>query len=87
MTNTFLLEWYITKSGLKKNFLAQKLCVTRTTLRNKINNKSQFTFGEVENLCAALGISSLAERTKIFFSQDVDINVNTHEQESTHENA
>lgn len=67
MTNTELLMKYIKDSGLKLQYIAEKMGISRSSLNNKICNRTEFRIGEVESLCAILGISSIAERHKVFF--------------------
>ena len=68
MTNTEELRKLIDKSGLKLQYLAQALGISRYTLNNKIENRSQFKSGEIKALCGLLGINSLSERERIFFA-------------------
>jgi hypothetical protein len=68
MTNTELLREAITRSGLKLQFIADTLGISRFALNNKIENKSQFKSGEIKTLCNLLGIESLSEKELIFFA-------------------
>ena len=68
MTNTELLREAITRSGLKLQFIADTLGISRFALNNKIENKSQFKSGEIKTLCNLLGIESLSEKERIFFA-------------------
>ena len=68
MTNTELLREAITRSGLKLQFIADTLGISRFALDNKIENKSQFKSGEIKTLCNLLGIESLSEKELIFFA-------------------
>lgn len=63
-----LLEERIEASGLKKNFLAGKLGITRQALANKIDGRNEFTAREIKILCEELRITSLRERDTIFFA-------------------
>ena len=67
MTNTDLLMQYIKNSGLKLQFIADKMGISRTALNMKIHNKSEFRTGEIEVLCGLVGIDSVDERHKVFF--------------------
>lgn len=68
MTNTELLKEFIDKSGLKLQFIAEALGISRYTLNNKIENRSQFKPGEMKTLCELLGIKSLSDKERIFFA-------------------
>lgn len=68
MTNTSLLEQYITNSGYKRGFLAEKLGLSRFTLAQKINNKSEFKANEIDMLCVILNIDT-ETRMAIFFAK------------------
>lgn len=68
MTNTIELKKLIEKRGLKLQYLAQALGISRYTLNNKIENRSQFKVGEIKALCELLGIESLSERERLFFA-------------------
>lgn len=72
MTNTILLEEYISKSGYKKSFIAQTLGITAYALALKINNKSEFKATEIDILCKLLNIG-IEDRMRIFFAQLVDL--------------
>lgn len=68
MTNTELLKAKIEESGLKREYLANKLGITRYSLTNKISNKSEFKASEIPKLCTELNIKSAKERDRIFFT-------------------
>lgn len=72
MTDTQLLRKRIKKSGFKMQYIAEKLGISRFTLLQKIENKSDFRVSEVEALCNLLGIDSLEEKNCIFFAQLVE---------------
>ena len=72
MTDTVLLKQRIKDSGLKLQFIAEKMGISRYTLTMKINNDSEFTTSEVESICNILGIDSLTERNDIFFAKQVE---------------
>lgn len=67
MIDTQMLEDEIIKSGKKKTYLAEKLGITIQSLKQKINNKSDFKTNEVLILCQELNISKLSDKEKIFF--------------------
>ena len=68
MTNTTLLNEYIQRSGLKKNYIAKVLDIAESTLSRKINNAQDFNATEINALCFLLGIKSLEEKEAIFFA-------------------
>lgn len=68
MTNTAELERYISLSGLKKEFIAKSLNITRQTFSRKCENKSTFSASEIKILCGLLGIDTLKEKERIFFA-------------------
>lgn len=71
MTNTKMLQELIKKSGLKLQYIADELGISRMALNNKINNLSQFKSGEISKLCVILKIESLAEKECLFFAKEV----------------
>ena len=71
MTNTELLEKRIADSGLKKNFIAEKMGISRTGLLNKLTGKTEFVASEIKFLCDLLGITP-EDMKLIFFSSEVD---------------
>ena len=72
MTNTALLEDKITKSGLKKSYIAKAIGLTPYGLTLKIRNINEFKASEIEKMCILLGIDDLEERCAIFFASKVD---------------
>lgn len=71
MVNTQYLEEEILKSGKKKTYLAERCGITRQSLTNKINNRTEFTLSQVKILCDELGISQLTKQERIFFARKV----------------
>lgn len=69
MTDTQLLTERIKASGLKLNFIAQKMGITRQSLSNKIYNRRLFNAAEIKALCDILSIASAKEKEKIFFKE------------------
>lgn len=67
MTNTELLSKLIKDSGLKLQFIAEKMGISRSSLNNKIQNRTEFRTGEIESLCSILGINTIEERHRVFF--------------------
>ena len=68
MTKTSLLEKYINNSGYKRGYIAEQIGISRFSLAQKINNKSEFKANEIKTLCTLLGIDSEA-RSVIFFAE------------------
>lgn len=68
MTNTTLLERFISQSGYKKSYLAKSLGITVFTLSQKINNKVEFWASEIDKLCELLDIG-INDRMVIFFAK------------------
>ena len=69
MTNTELLEEKITKSGLKKSYIAKAIGLSPYGLTLKIRNINEFKASEIEKMCNLLSIDNLEERCAIFFAQ------------------
>lgn len=67
MVNTEVLTDIIEKSGLKREYIAQRLGITRQTLTAKIAGDSEFSVSEVRALCDVLGIKKLRDINQIFF--------------------
>lgn len=71
MTNTQLLRDRILASGLKYQYIAKEMGLSRVGLMNKIENVTEFKTSEVEMLCDILRITSIEERMAIFFAKEV----------------
>ena len=71
MTDTELLRKTIRDSGLKLEYIAQKLGLTRFGLQKKIENDTEFKASEIIDLCNVLNIADLEQRERIFFAQNV----------------
>jgi hypothetical protein len=69
MTNTELLMEYFKNSGLKLGFIAEKVGLSRYGLAKKINNDTEFKASEIEKLCELLHITSMEDRSRIFFAK------------------
>ncbi len=67
VVNTEVLTDIIEKSGLKREYIAQRLGITRQTLTAKIAGDSEFSVSEVRALCDVLGIKKLRDINQIFF--------------------
>lgn len=72
MTNTKLLKEWIKKSGLKQEFIAEKLNLSSYGFARKRDNLSKFDAAEINVLCEILNINSLEDRFAVFFAKDVD---------------
>lgn len=72
MTDTKELSRLIKESGLKKGFIAQKLGITTYGFQKKIENRNHFKAYEIKILCDILKITSLREKERIFFAENVD---------------
>lgn len=82
MVNTQLLEKAIADSGKKKEFLAKRCDITRQSLTSKINNRSEFTGGQIMILCKELNITQLTRKDAIFFASNVEENGNAKKGET-----
>ena len=69
MTNTEQLKKAINDSGLKINFIAKYVGISRTSLWKKINNGAAFNQYEIDKLCAVLDINDLEAKETIFFAK------------------
>ena len=67
MVNTTELNKLINESGLKREYIAQRVGITRQSLYSKIQGDNDFTVREVIILCEVLGIRRLSDRNRIFF--------------------
>lgn len=67
MVDTQMLEDIISKSGKKKQHLADAIGISVQNLRMKMDNKLDFKSNEVATLCQELGITRLTDKEKIFF--------------------
>ncbi|WP_373802721.1 helix-turn-helix domain-containing protein [Bacteroides heparinolyticus] len=65
ITDTIRLKDAINKKGLKLEFIAQQIGITREALSAKINNKSEFKASEITILSDVLSLTS--EQIKLFF--------------------
>lgn len=72
MVNTVMLNQKIKESGLKKEFIAEQMGITRTGFYKKATNGSEFTVKEVDILCKLLSITKLTEKESIFFAKEVN---------------
>ena len=72
MTNTAMLQKRIDESGMKRSAILQATGIKAySTLRAKVNNQSDFTAREIQNLCEVLRIDN-GDRNEIFFAKDAE---------------
>lgn len=69
MTNTELLQEKLNNSGYKMTFVAKELGITYQAFLDKVNNKREFTYGEIISLGQLLHLKG-KEVNKIFFMWD-----------------
>ena len=74
MTNTQMLRQIVRDSGLKYQYIAEKMGLSRFGLMKKIDGENEFKASEIENLCEILKIDSLEQRMQIFFANEVENN-------------
>lgn len=66
MTNTKLLREKIDASGLKLQYIADQLGITRFGLYKKLQDGSEFKPSQIVKLCELLRIETAEERKQIF---------------------
>lgn len=71
MIKTDILNKKIYSSGLKIEFIANFIGISRQALWGKIKNKTSFKQEEIIKLCDILNIDD-EEKNIIFFANDVD---------------
>lgn len=69
MINTELLQEKLNKSGFTMTFVAKELGISYQALLDKVNNKREFTYGEIISLGILLHLTG-AEVDQIFFMYD-----------------
>ena len=73
MTNTKMLRQKIEDSGLKISEILKRIGIkSYYTLREKIENRKEFTASEIIKLCEILHLSN-EDREAIFFANDVEL--------------
>ena len=73
MTNTKLLNKAIEDSGLKISRILDSMGIKAyATLRDKIENKREFTASEITRLCEILRLNN-DQREAIFFAKDAEL--------------
>lgn len=71
MTDTALLEEIIEKSGLKKQYLAEKIGLSPPGFRNCMTNRAEFKASQIAKLCELLNITDQDLMRAIFFAKPV----------------
>ena len=66
MTNTKLLREKIEASGLKLQYIADQLGITRFGLYKKLQDGSEFKPSQIVIFCDILKIETIEERAQIF---------------------
>lgn len=69
MTDSQAVKKLISDKGLKLQYVATMLGITRYSLSLKINNENEFKTSEVAALCDLLGIKDLKEKERLFFAK------------------
>ena len=72
MVDTNELKKRIAQKGVKKQWLATQLGLSRYGLFLKLEGKNDFYTNEAVKLCDALGITDAEEKNQIFFGEKVD---------------
>ena len=66
MTDTKRLRKIIKDKGLTLTYIARELGISRETLRNKIENITEFLPSEINKLCKILDIVKKRDKNEIF---------------------
>ena len=73
MTNTYKLRKAIEDSGLKRSVILKRTGIKAySTLRDKVDNKREFTASEITKLCEVLNLST-EQREAIFFATEGEL--------------
>lgn len=72
MTDTEKVRKLIRESGLKMQYIAEMLGISRYALSLKIENKNEFKSSEIAAMCDLLGVKSLEQKETLFFAKGVD---------------
>lgn len=72
MTDTERLRKIIGDSGLKLEYIAKQLDITRFSLQKKLENVTEFKASEIQKMCEVLNIVDSELKEQIFFAQKVD---------------
>lgn len=73
MTDTEKLRKLISESGLKLEYIAKQLDITRFSLQKKLENITEFKASEIQRMCEVLKIEDAELKEQIFFAQNVDL--------------
>lgn len=71
MTDRELLKSLISKSGLKRSFIAEQLGITYQGFKLKLDGKNEFIESEMRTLSDILKLNK-TDRERIFFAKKVD---------------
>ena len=69
--DTALLDDYIEKSGLRIAYICEQLGISRQAFDKKRKGMIAFRQSEIYVVCDLLHITDVADKTKIFFTQNV----------------
>ena len=69
--DTALLDDYIEKSGLRIAYICEQLGISRQSFNKKRKGMIAFRQSEIYVVCDLLRITDVADKTKIFFTQNV----------------
>ena len=72
MTNTTELRKLINESGLKLGFIADRLDISYSWLKKKLDGDVAFKAYEIQLLCDLLNISDPQKKEDIFFANNVE---------------
>ena len=72
MTDSAALRQLVTERGLKLKYIAGRMNLSQYGLQRKIDNKSEFTVGEMLALVDAVGGMTDEQQKQIFFGNSVD---------------
>lgn len=72
MLNTILFREAVENRGIKYNFIANQLGISKQALNSKMNNKREFTANEIGVLCDLLQIRNYEKMKMIFFTKEDD---------------
>ena len=81
MTDTEKLRKLISESGLKLEYIAKQLDITRFSLQKKLENITEFKASEIQRMCEVLKIEDAGLKEQIFFAQKVDFKSTNEEVE------
>lgn len=70
MTDTKRLRRIVEETGITVTAICDHTGMTRATLYNKLNGKSEFTATEIQKLCDELHLNP-KQRNEIFFARKV----------------